>query len=83
MYETIKANILSNFLNRNYLYTCVFNKESLFANMMEHTVFPFEYDYDNDVLNVNLGDGISVSFNFIWNIGEDGIGRRYRLVKIV
>jgi len=82
MYETVKNNILKNFLIRNYLWTYIVRKEALFEDMLERSPFPFNYDYDNDVLMVNFGNDISISFNFTWEESPLGSSKRYHLVKI-
>lgn len=82
MYETIKSNILKNFLLRNYLWTCIVRKEALFEDMIDRSPFPFNYDYDKDILVINLGDDVNVSFNFKWNIKHNGESTQYYLVKI-
>ena len=82
MYETVKNNILKNFLIPNYLWTCIVRKEALLDDMLNRSPFPFNYDYDKDVLNVNLGNDISISFNFTWEDSSIGLCMRHRLVKI-
>jgi len=82
MYETVKNSILKNFLIRNYLWTYIVNKEALFEDMLERSPFPFNYDYDNDVLMVNIGNDINISFNFIWEESPLGVNKRYHLIKI-
>lgn len=82
MYEVTRNNIIKNFLNRNYLWTCVVRKEAVFEDMVERSPFPFNYDYDKDILMVNLGDNINISFTFVWDTGDVGQGPRYHLIKI-
>ena len=82
MYETVKNNILKNFLIRNYLWTCIVRKEALFEDMLDRSPFPFNYDYDKDILMINLGNDINVSFNFKWNTKQNGASVQYHLVKI-
>lgn len=82
MYETVKNSILKNFLIRNYLWTYIVNKEALFEDMLERSPFPFNYNYDNDVLMVNIGNDINISFNFIWEESPLGVNKRYHLIKI-
>ena len=82
MYETVKNSILKNFLIRNYLWTYIVNKEALFEDMLKRSPFPFNYDYDNDVLMVNIGNDINISFNFIWEESPLGVNKRYHLIKI-
>ena len=82
MYETIKSNILKNFLLRNYLWTCIVRKEALFEDMVDRSPFPFNYDYNKDILVINLGDDVNVSFNFKWNVKHNGASTQYYLVKI-
>ena len=82
MYETVKNSILKNFLIRNYLWTCIVRKEALFEDMLDRSPFPFNYDYDSDILMVNLENNISFSFNFKWNIKQNGVSKQYHLVKI-
>ena len=82
MYDTIKNNILKNFLLRNYLWTCIVRKEALFEDMVDRSPFPFNYDYNKDILVINLGDGVNVSFNFKWNVKHNGASTQYYLVKI-
>lgn len=82
MYETVKISILKNFLIRNYLWTCIVRKEALFEDMLERSPFPFNYDYDSDVLMVNLGNDISILFNFKWDIKHNGTSTQYHLINI-
>ena len=82
MYETVKNNILKNFLIRNYLWTCIVRKEALFEDMLDRSIFPFNYNYDKDILVINLGDDVNVSFNFKWNVKQNGASTQYHLVKI-
>jgi len=82
MYETVKINILKKFLIRNYLWTCIVRKEALFEDMLERSPFPFNYDYDSDVLMVNLGNDISILFNFKWDIKHNGTSTQYHLINI-
>lgn len=81
-YDAIRENIINNFLVRNYLWTCVSRKEALFNDMKDRSPFPFTYDYEKDVLLVCLGNNINISFNFIWEIGEEGKGHKHHLIKI-
>ena len=82
MYEAVKNSILNNFLIRNYLWTCIVRKEALFEDMLNRSPFPFNYDYDNDVLTFNIADDTSISFNFKWNIKHNGVSTQYHLIKI-
>ena len=79
MYETIRNNIINNFLNRNYRWTCVSNKKAVFNDMIDRSPFPFTYDYDKDILMVTLGDNINISVHFIWEYENDH--RLYHLIN--
>ena len=79
-YGAVKENIIKNFLNRNYLWTCVTRKEAVFEDMSQRSPFPFEYNYDNDVLMVRLGNGINISFNFTWEYNNSN--RQFHLIKV-
>ena len=79
MYETVRNNIINNFLNRNYRWTCVSNKKAVFNDMIDRSPFPFTYDYDKDILMVTLGDNINIAVHFIWEYKNDC--RLYRLIN--
>lgn len=78
-FDVIKANIVNNFLIRNYLWTCVTQKNAVFNDMNERSPFPFNYDYDNDILIINLGNNVDVSINFTWELKDNNL---VRLIKI-
>lgn len=79
MYEAVRNNIINNFLNRNYRWTCVSNKETVFNDMRDRSPFPFTYDYDKDILMVTLGDNINIAVHFIWEYKNDR--RLYHLIN--
>ena len=71
MYETVRNNIINNFLNRNYRWTCVTNKKTILNDMIDRSPFPFTYDYDKDILMITLGDNINIDVHFIWEYKND------------
>jgi hypothetical protein len=71
MYETVRNNIINNFLNRNYRWTCVTNKKTILNDMIDRSPFPFTYDYDKDILMITLGDNINIAVHFIWEYKND------------
>ena len=78
-FDVVRTNIINNFLNRNYLWTCVTHKKAVFDDMVDRSPFPFEYNYDNYVLMVNLGNNINIAVNFTWEHRNNNL---YRLIKI-
>ena len=78
-YDVVRDNFIKNFLNRNYLWTCVARKEAIFEDMLDRSPFPFDYDYDNDVMMLHLGNNINISFHFTWNNSENNT---LHLIKI-
>ena len=66
MYNEIKQNIIKNFLNKGYLYSCGYSKESIIGKIIENGIFDTIYDYKTDMMTMKLGDNISVDFNFEW-----------------
>ena len=78
-YDVVRDNFIKNFLNRNYLWTCVARKEAIFEDMLDRSPFPFDYDYDNDVMMLHLGNNINISFHFAWNNSENNT---FHLIKI-
>jgi len=66
MYSEIKKNIIDNFLNKNYLYTCGCSKPHIVQHIIDYSIFKTSYDFDNDILTMYLGDNVNITFNFIW-----------------
>ena len=66
MYNEIKQNIIKNFLNKGYLYSCGCKKEPIINRIIENQIFNTTYNYNNDVMTMVLGNGISIDFNFEW-----------------
>jgi len=66
MYNQITENIKNNFLNKGYLYTCGYDKNGIIDKLIENSIFDTHYDYEHDILNMDLGDNINIKFNFIW-----------------
>lgn len=85
MYEEIKNNIIENFFNKYYRYTCVSVKNCIFSDMVERLPFPFVYNSDSDSLTINLGNGVNINFNFKWDERENTnkfINKHYTLLEI-
>lgn len=66
MYNEIKNNIINNFLNTHYLWSCVLTKNSVIHDIRKRCPFDIEINDDNDVLTMNLGDNIVIDFNLTW-----------------
>jgi len=66
MYNEIKQSIINNFLNKGYLYSCGYKKESIIGKIIENSIFETEYDYNTDIMTMKLGDNINLNFNFEW-----------------
>ena len=66
MYNEIKQKIIKNFLNKGYLYVCGCKKEPIINRIIENQIFDTTYNYNNDVMTMVLGNGISIDFNFEW-----------------
>ena len=72
MWEEVKANIVNNFLNKNYRYTCVLNKGIIFKDMKDRFPFPFENNNEYTNMKVSLGDNIFININYHWEEKENG-----------
>lgn len=83
MYNEIKNNIINNFFNTHYLWTCVLSKNIVIHDIKKRCPFDIEINSDNDILTMNLGDNIVIDFNFTWekkvNTNNNVI---YKLVNI-
>jgi len=66
MYNEIKQNIINNILNERYLYTFGCRKESMVDNIIKNSIFTSKYDYDNDILTMDLGDNVIIDFKIDW-----------------
>ena len=66
MYNEIKQNIIKNFLNKGYLYAYSCKKEPIIDKIIENKLFDTTYNYDTDIMTMNLGDNIKIDFNFEW-----------------
>jgi len=67
MYEEVKSNIINNFLNKSYLNTFSITKEYIIDRILSDCIFPTTYDYDKDILTMNLGNDIVIDFNIKWD----------------
>lgn len=85
MYNEIKQNILNNFLNKGYLYACGCKKEPIINKIIENKIFDTTYNYDTDIMTMNLGDNVKIDFKFEWGqssyLNNSNI-IHYKLVKI-
>ena len=79
-YTEVKTNIINNFFNPNYRYTCVIDKKFVITDISKRFTFPFKYDYDNDIMAILLGNNINIDINFKWNFTEN---KKFHLVKIL
>lgn len=85
-YNEIRQNLIEKFFNKNYRYSCVTCKSTVINDMQNR--LPFNINYNNDVLNINLGNNIDLTFNLIWETKEqeDKVKKipsiYYRLIKI-
>ena len=85
-YNEIRNNLIENFFNRNYRYTCVTCKNSVISDMKNR--LPFNINCNNDVLYINLGNNVDLTFNLTWEKKEkeDKVKKApsiyYRLIKI-
>lgn len=85
-YNEIRQNLIEKFFNRNYRYTCVTCKNSVINDMKNR--LPFNINCNNDVLYINLGNNIDLTFNLTWEKKEkeDKVQKMpsiyYRLIKI-
>ena len=80
IYDEIKNNMIKNFLNKNYLWACVSNKQKVFDDMADRSPFPFTHDNECNTMVVALGNRVKLTFNFEWVKKNDGC--LYHLVKI-
>lgn len=88
MYEEIKKNLIEHFFNTHYRWTCCTTKGSLFSDMQTRCPFRFKIESNGEAIEMNLGNNVVISFNFIWeekpfvnNCGKNMTS--YRLIKIV
>jgi hypothetical protein len=66
MYDEIKKNIINNFFNTYYLWSCVLTKNTVIGDIKNRCPFEVETNTDNDILTMNLGDNIIIDFNLTW-----------------
>lgn len=72
-YNSIKKNIIDNYLNPGYRYSTVSNKKMVAGRINDQSWFPVSYDSDARTLNFELGDGVVVVIECVWEekkIGE-------------
>lgn len=79
MYDEIKKNIITNFINRNYRYASVMLKNSVINDIRQRFPFPFTYDYETDIMHIKMGNEVNIDLQFTWNYTPH---KRYHLVKI-
>lgn len=80
IYDEIKNNMIKNFLNKNYLWTCVSCKKKVFEDMKDRSPFPFTYDTECNTMIVALSNRVKLTFNFEWVPKSEE--HLYHLVKI-
>ena len=84
MYNEIKKNIINNFLNKNYLYTCGCSKPHIIQNIINNNIFNTSYNFNNDVMTMSLGNNVVIKFNFIWESynKQNTVTKFYKLINI-
>lgn len=87
-YEHIKQNFIERFFNKNFKYSWAYSKNAILSKLEEFCPFPFTYNESNDVLRIDLGDDVILTFQFEWERREHEhkltktIHTTYRLVNI-
>lgn len=81
MFETIKKNLIDNFLLKNYRYHCVRNQQAIFDYIAERFPFPFTVEHNKSIstMTVNMGDNVIFDIDFTWEFRENNT---YKLVNI-
>ena len=79
-YLEVQTNLINNFFNPNYRYSCVMIKDSVITDINQRFPFPFKYNYDNDIMSVSLGNNINIDINFEWEFTDQ---KKFHLVKIL
>lgn len=88
MYSEIKNNIVKNFLNKGYLYTCGCSKSAIVDKIIENSIFTTNYNYDTNVMTMKLGDNVDITFDFDWELTSyinklnNKEVQHYKLIKI-
>ena len=87
MYTEIKNNIIKNFFNKEFRYAYGCRKEAIIEKIQENSIFNVKYNYSTDILTMNLGDNIVITFECEWeytthqnNLGKEM--KRYKLINI-
>lgn len=70
MFSEIKKNIIDNFLNKYYRFTCISDKGMIFSDLEKRCPFPFISNNECTEIKMNLGNGISIDIYFDWEYRE-------------
>lgn len=81
-YEEIKQNFIQKFFNKLYKYGCCTCKQFIVNDVQQRLMFPCKYNEEDDVMTINLGDGVVVDVKFMWEERHTGKIPSYRLVNI-
>ena len=65
-FNEIKKNIIENFFNKNYKYSCVSVKNAIVNDIKTRSMFGLTYDIEKDIMRMDIGDGIEIDFKFEW-----------------
>lgn len=64
--NTIKQNIIENFLTPYYKYSTVHLINTVIADIQKRSWFPCNYDMSTSILTMNIDDNIVINIKFIW-----------------
>jgi len=83
MYNEIKQNFIEKFFNKNFRYCVVSKKEALLDKII--LLLPFDFYFNgNDLLTLNLGNDVNITFKLEWNATEHKNGHKvYCLNKVL
>lgn len=80
MNTEIKQNIIDNFLNKGYRFSCVNIKKIVIGRIQEQSWFLTKYNTDMDILSFIIGNDI-IDIKCIWETREDKNGPKYYLQR--
>lgn len=87
-YSHIKQNFIERFFNKNFRYAWGYSKNAIIDKFETFCPFPYSYDTKTDILTIDLGDNVVLTFNFVWEKREHEhkltkkIHTTYRLIEI-
>lgn len=69
--NTIKQNIIENFLTPYYKYSTVHLINTVIADIQKRSWFPCSYDMSTSILTMNINDNIKIDIKFYWELSNN------------